>query len=81
MYGDGHVALVCIMMEMLGVPVTLLNPLEAADTLFTSVFEGFSVPPSLLQLMSSFEAVSVADTHPSVDVLVLVSALCHAPIL
>jgi hypothetical protein len=81
MHGDGHAALVCIMMQMLGVPVTLLNPLEAADTLAASALEGFSVAPFLPQLTSSSEAVPVTDAHPSVDVLVLASALCRAPIL
>jgi hypothetical protein len=81
MHGDGHAALLCIMMQMLGVPVALLNPLEAADTLAASVFEESSVPPSLSQQTSSFEAGPMTDAHPSVNVLVLAAALCHAPIL
>lgn len=72
---------VCIMVQMLGVPVTLLNPGGAADTLAVSASEGFSVPSSLSQPTPSVEMVPVTDAPPSVHVPVLVSALFHPPIL
>ena len=77
------VMLLClfIMVQMLGVPVTLLNPLEAADTLAASVLEGFSVPSSLPQLRHSFETVPVTDGQPSMQVPVFASVLCHPTIL
>jgi hypothetical protein len=34
----------CVMLHMLGVSATLLDPLEAADIVTASVLEGFSVP-------------------------------------
>jgi hypothetical protein len=71
----------CIMVQMLGVPVTLLNPGGAADTLAVSVSEGFSVPSSLPQLTPSGEMVPVTDAQPSVHVPVLASVLFHPPIL
>jgi hypothetical protein len=71
----------CIMVQMLGVPVTLLNPAVAADTLAVSVSEGFSVPSSLPQLTPSVEMVPVTDAQPFVHVLVLASALFHPPVL
>lgn len=71
----------CIMVQMLGVPVTLLNPGGAADTLAVSVSEGFSVPSSLPQLTPSVEMVPVTDAQPSVHVPVLASVLFHPPIL
>jgi len=71
----------CIMAQMLGVPVTLLNPAVAADTLAVSVSEGFSVPSSLPQLTPSGEMVPVTDAQPFVHVLVLASALFHPPVL
>jgi hypothetical protein len=71
----------CVVVQMLGVPVTLLNPMEAADTLADSVSEGFSVPSSRPQLMLSFRKISATDDQPSMHVLVLASALFHPPVL
>ena len=72
---------ICIMVQMLGVPVTLLNPGWAAETLAVSVSEGFSVPSSLPQLALSVEMVPVTDAQLSVHVPVLASVLFHPPIL
>ena len=69
-----------ILVQMLGVPVTLLNPHEAADTQRASVLEGFSVPSSLPQLTSSFETDTTTDAQPSVHLPVLASALFHPPL-
>lgn len=71
----------CVMVQMLGVPVTLLNPVEAADTLAVSVSEGFSVPSSLPHLTPSFETVPVTDGQPFMHVPILASALFHPPVL
>lgn len=46
----------CVMMQMLGVPVTLLHAADASDTIAASVLEGFSVPPTLPQLVMSSES-------------------------
>ena len=76
------VLLLClsILVQMLGVPVTLLNPFEPADTQSVSVLEGFSVPSSLPQLASSFETDTATDTQPSVHLPVLTSVLFHPPV-
>ena len=71
----------CIMVQMLGVPVTLLNLGGVADTLAVSVCEGFSVPSSLPHLTPSVEMVPVSDAQLSVHVPVLASVLFHPPIL
>lgn len=71
----------CVLVQMLGVPVTLLNPVEATDTLAVSVSEGFSIPSSLPQLMPSFETISVTDGQPSVHAPVFASTLFHPPVL
>lgn len=71
----------CVIVQMLGVPVTLLNPIEATDTLAAAVSEGFSVPSSLPQLTPSFETAPVTDSRSSVHVPVLASALFHPPVL
>jgi len=69
----------CIMVQMLGVPMTLLNPGGAVDTLAVSASEGFSVPSSIPQLTPSVEMVPVTDVQPSIHVPVLASTLFHPP--
>jgi len=70
-----------VVVQMLGVPVTLLSPFEAADTMGASVLEGFSIPPTVPQLTPSSETVPVTDDSSSVHVPVLASALFHPPVL
>jgi hypothetical protein len=71
----------CVLVQMLGVPVTLLNPMEAADTLADSVSEGFAVPSSRPQLTLSFGKISATDDQTSMHVPVLASAMFHPPVL
>jgi hypothetical protein len=71
---------VCIILQMLGVPVTLLNPSLASDTLEASVLEGFSVPPTFPELVLSPESVLVSEFYPEVPVPVLASVLFHPPL-
>lgn len=77
------VMLLClfVVVQMLGVPVTLLSPVEAADSPAAPVLEGFSVPPPVPKLTLSGQAESVIDTQPSVRLPVLASALFHPPVL
>ena len=70
----------CIMVHMLGVPMTLLNPGGAADALAASAYEGYSVPSSLPQQTPSFEMVSVTDAQPFIHMPVLASMLFHPPV-
>lgn len=70
----------CVILQVLGVPVTLLNPDDNADALAASVLEGFSVPPTLPELALSSESVLLSDVHPFVHVPLLTSALFHPPI-
>ena len=55
-----------VVVQMLGVPVTLLNPVEAADTLTVSVSDGFSIPSSIPQLTRAFNTDLVTDGRPSI---------------
>jgi len=71
----------CIVFQMLGVPITLLSPADAADALGASVLEGFSVLPSLPQLELQTEICAVADVHSSMHVLVLAFVHFHPPVL
>lgn len=57
----------CVMVQMLGVPATLLHSLETVDALAVSVSEGFSVPSSFPQLTPSVEMVLVRTRlYPSI---------------
>ncbi len=40
----------CVLMQVLGAPVTLWSPSITQDTLGASILEGFSIPPSLPRL-------------------------------
>lgn len=70
----------CIVMQLLGAPITLLDPTESPDTLASSVLEGFSVPPTLFQLGLSSESVLIGPALPMVHVPVLESVLFHPPL-
>lgn len=71
---------VCVLVQMLGVPGTLLHPVDISDAAAASVLEGFSVPPALPQLALSSGSVLLADAHPLVHVPILASALFHPPV-
>jgi hypothetical protein len=71
---------VCVILQMLGAPITLLNPSLASDTLGASVLEGFSVPSTFPQLAFSPESVLVSEFRPSVSAPVQTSSLFHRPI-
>lgn len=71
----------CVLLQMLGVPATLLSPADAADALGASVLEGFSVLPALPQLELQREICSFVDVHSSMHVPVLASVPFHPPVL
>ncbi|MGQ0695358.1 MAG: hypothetical protein ACT4OL_07265 [Nitrospiraceae bacterium] len=71
---------VCVVMQMLGVPVTLLNAADIPDELAGSVLEGFSVPPTLPQLAVSSESTLVPERYPFMYVPAFTSAPFHPPV-
>ncbi len=77
------VLLLClfVVVQMLGVPVTLLNPIEPADSLTSSVFEGFSIPSSIPRPTAAFNGDPVTEGPPSRHMPVLTSALFRPPVL
>lgn len=70
----------CVIVQMLGVPVTLLNPGAAADAPDNSILEGFSVPPSMAQIAPLTKARHVADVPQVAVHPMLVSTLFHPPL-
>ena len=72
---------VCVTVQMLGVPATLLNPGAESDTGGGSVQEGFTILPTLVQLVVSGQASSRAvQFEPSVQDAVLTAVLFHPPV-
>jgi len=71
----------CVMMQMLGTPGTLLSPTLSSDIWGTSVLEGFSIPPNPAQPTPSASTIPATEMHTSLHVPVLASAPFHPPIL
>jgi hypothetical protein len=69
-----------IIMQMLGVPLTLLSPALPLDTAGESVLEGFSIPPTVPLVARSSKPAFVIDTQSSVHVPILASAVFHPPL-
>jgi hypothetical protein len=72
---------ISVLMQMLGVPLTLLSPVLSLDTLGESVLEGFSIPPTVPLVTRNSKTGFVTDTQPSVHVPILASAVFHPPLL
>ena len=70
-----------VLMQMLGVPPTLLNPALSLDTLGESVLEGFSIPPATPLVTRSSRIGSVTESQQSVHVPILTSTLFRPPVL
>jgi hypothetical protein len=71
---------VCVLMQMLGTPVTLLNHADISDDFAGSALEGFSVPPTLPQLAVSSESTLTGDFRPSVHVSEFAVPPFHPPV-
>jgi len=70
----------CVMMQMLGVPVTLLHAADVSDTIAASVLEGFSVPPTLPQLVLSSESNPLTESDSLEYVMAFASMLFRPPV-
>ncbi|HJT20579.1 MAG TPA: hypothetical protein VJ746_08915 [Nitrospira sp.] len=70
----------CILLQMLGVPVTMLCPDVSPDILETSISEGFSVPASPISLDRPTDAMIATDRLSPLHIPVLASAAFHPPL-
>ena len=70
----------CIIVQMLGAPVTLLSAVVASDTLSMSVSEGFSVPPCPPQLTPVLEGQRLCDVLLTPQSPLLPSSVFHPPV-
>ena len=71
----------CVLLQMLGVPATLLTQGDPTDPLGASVLEGLSIPPSLLRLTLLVETRPLAEVLSLLRVPVLAFAAFHPPVL
>lgn len=69
----------CVIMQMLGAPVTLLSAGDTSDEFSESVLEGFSVPQMPPSLTRSSEFLSAVGLPQSAHLLVLASEQFHPP--
>lgn len=69
----------CIIMQMLGVPVTLLSAGDISDEFSGSVLEGFSLPQMLPPLTLFSESISAGELPQSAQLFVLASQQFHPP--
>ena len=70
----------CVWIQLLSMPIILLSPMDATDQLATSFIEGFALPSSLSQLMSSVESSPVTEVQVSMNMPVLFLAMFHPPV-
>ena len=71
----------CILLQMLGVPVTLLEPDSSFDAVGASILEGFSVPPSPIDLTLSPDKLAFADQPALLHISILAFAPFHPPLV
>lgn len=69
-----------IVVQMIGLPVTLLNTAASADALASSELEGFTVPPTLPETIPSPAYVSASDYSFFRHLPVLTSVLFRPPV-
>ncbi|HEY6084150.1 MAG TPA: hypothetical protein VIU63_02075 [Nitrospira sp.] len=69
-----------VILQMLGVPVTLLNPTLSLDIQGSSILEGFSIPPSPILLTAPTPPHAVS--HPLLfpHLLLLTNVPFHPPL-
>lgn len=69
----------CVVMQMLGAPVTLLSAGDISDEFSGSVLEGFSLPQMFPPLTLSSESLSAVELPQSAHLFVLASQQFHPP--
>lgn len=69
----------CIIMQMLGAPGTLLSAEDISDEFSGSALEGFSLPQALPPLTLSSESISAGELPQSAHLFVLASRQFHPP--
>lgn len=71
---------VCVLAQMLGLPVTLLSLMNASDMLTESVCEDPSILPLVPELRPSSVLRLCIDGHPISDLPVFATSVFHPPL-
>ncbi|MBH0197707.1 MAG: hypothetical protein HP494_19440 [Nitrospira sp.] len=69
----------CVFMQMLGAPGTLLSAEDISDEYSGSALEGFSLPQTFPPLTLSSESLSAVELPQSAHLFVLASQQFHPP--
>ena len=72
---------ICVLSQMLGMPVTLGSLLSSADMLSQPTAEEFSLLPATPRLDDRSRPCLMTEVQPSLRVPVFVSSVFHPPIL
>ncbi|TKB82017.1 MAG: hypothetical protein E8D44_13020 [Nitrospira sp.] len=70
----------CVMVQMLGVPATLLSPADSSDLLGSSVLEGFSVISPSPELVLPAISIALSNVSPLALAFVIAATLFHPPV-
>ena len=70
---------VCVLSQMLGVPVTLVGLLASSDLLTETVSEDFSLTPIVPELGLSGASRSCVESQPSLHLPLYVTSVFHPP--
>ena len=71
----------CIIVQMLGVPATLLNPVGSDDLSTASMLEGLSLPPTVHDLYVHSGSSVSRDLPSTVQIPVLLHSFFHPPLV
>lgn len=71
---------ISILLQVLGVPATLLDSADGADPLASSLLEGFTIPPAAPEAGPSPKDVPASGRVRPLSIPILTSALFHPPV-
>ncbi len=71
----------CVLMQMLGVPISLWSPADMADVYGASILEGYAVPPLLPESSQPQRGVPLREQDDASRVPLLDHSLFHPPVL
>lgn len=70
---------ICVLAQMLGMPVTLFSLVTSSDVFLESVSEDFSFPPTVLNPRASNVRSPHAELLSSINLPVLITSVFHPP--
>lgn len=71
----------CIVLQMLGVPATLLSPIASDDVRSASNFEGLSLPQTISYLNAGRQSIIVFPDPVTLYLPILLTSVFHPPLV